>query len=159
MKPEILPPKQKTQTQTISLITMILIVISFLCLFYKIYAYQEIKVNTASLDTINKGIVIANFLKFFLLISMGILLYIAHSYNIRFNWLTNFTIVSGIFTFLFIYSDWAALHDIFHGESDTRLEWSFLRLGLIINFVFYIAGFITIVKIRREPKASQTDRV
>jgi hypothetical protein len=49
-----------------------------------------------------------------------------------------------------MFSDWAALHDISHGEPDTRNEWSFLRMGLIINFIFYIIGFITIIKIRRE---------
>jgi heme/copper-type cytochrome/quinol oxidase subunit 2 len=57
-----------------------------------------------------------------------------------------------------MFSDWAALHDIFQGEPNTSNEWSFLKMGLIINFIFYIIGFITIIKIRREVRTSVTKR-
>jgi hypothetical protein len=57
-----------------------------------------------------------------------------------------------------MFSDWAALHDIFQDEPDTSNEWSILKMGLIINFIFYIIGFITIIKIKREVKASGTKR-
>ena len=158
MKPEVLPSKQNTETQIISLITLILLLISFLWLFYKIYAYREISENISSFDSIYTGIAIGNFLKFILLIFFGILLYRALKNNMKINALAYFIFISGFFTILCMFSDWAALHDIFQGEPDTSNEWSFLRMGLIINFIFYIIGFITIIKIRREVRTSVTKR-
>jgi heme/copper-type cytochrome/quinol oxidase subunit 2 len=160
MKPEVLPSKQITETQIISLITLILLLISFLWLFYKIYAYSEISESESisSFDSIYTGIAIGNFLKFILLIFFGILLYRALKNNVRINALAYFAFVTGFFTILCMFSDWAALHDIFQGEPDTSNEWSFLKMGLIINFIFYIIGFITIIKIRREVRTSLTKR-
>jgi len=158
MKPEVLPSKQNTETQIISLITMILLLISFLWLFYKIYAYREISESISSFDSIYTGIAIGNFLKFILLIFFGILLYRALKNNVRINALAYLAFITGFFTILCMFSDFAALHDISHGEPDTSNEWSFLKMGLIINFIFYIIGFITIIKIRREVRTSVTKR-
>lgn len=158
MKQEVLPSKQNAETQIISLITMILLLISFLWLFYKIYAYSEISESISSFDSIYTGIAIGNFLKFILLIFFGILLYRALKNNLRINALAYPAFITGFFTILCMYSDWAALHDIFQGEPDTSNEWSFLKMGLIINFIFYIIGFITIIKIRLEVRTSVTKR-
>jgi hypothetical protein len=158
MKPEDLPSKQNTETQIISLITLILLLISFLWLFYKIYAYREISESISSFDSLYTGIAIGNFLKFILLIFFGILLYKTLKNNVIINALAYLVFITGFFTILCMYSDWAALHDIFHGEPDTSNEWSFLKMGLIINFIFYIIGFITIIKIRREVRKSLTKR-
>jgi hypothetical protein len=153
MKPEVLQPKNVTETQTISFVTLILLLISFLWLFFKIYAYNEIRAGAESLDFIYDGIAFGNFLKFILLISFGILLGRALRRNIRIDWLAFFSLISGLLSLLFMYADWAALHDIFNGEPDTHLEWSILRIGLIVNFIFYIIGFITILRIRQEVRA------
>jgi hypothetical protein len=150
MKPEVLQPKHVTETQTISLVTLILLLISFLWLFYKIYAYNKIRAGAESLDFIYGGIALGNFLKFILLISFGILLGRALRSNIRIDWLAFLSLISGLLSLLFMYSDWAALHDIFNREPDTHLEWSILRIGLIVNLIFYIIGFITIIRIRQE---------
>jgi hypothetical protein len=158
MKPEVLPSKQNTKIQIISLITLILLLISFLWLFYKIYAYREISESISSLDSIYTGIAIGNFLKFILLIFFGILLYQTLKNNVRISSLAYFIFIPGFFTILCMFSDWAALHDIFQGEPDTSNEWSFLKMGLIINFIFYIIGLITIIKIRREVRTSLTKR-
>ena len=158
MKTEVLPSKQNTKTQIISLITLILLLISFLWLFYKIYAYREISENISSFDSIYTGIAVGNFLKFILLIFFGILLFRALKNHVRINALAYFAFITGFFTILCMFSDWAALHDIFQGEPDTSNEWSFLKMGLIINFIFYIIGFITIIKIRREVRTSVTKR-
>jgi len=158
MKPEVLPSKQKTETQIISLITLVLLLISFLWLFYKIYAYHEISESVSSFDSVYTGIAIGNFLKFILLIFFGILLYQTLKNGVRINALAYFIFITGFFTILCMFSDWAALHDIFQGEPDTSNEWSFLKMGLIINFIFYIIGFITIIKIRREVRTSLTKR-
>src|ERR1035437_5910467 len=158
MKPEVLPSKQNAETQIISFITLILLLISFLWLFYKIYAYREISASISSFESIYTGIAIGNFLKFILLIFFGILLYRALKNNMRINALAYLAFITGFFTILCMFSDWAALHDIFHGELDTSNEWSFLKMGLIINFIFYIIGFITIIEIRREVRTSVTKR-
>jgi hypothetical protein len=158
MKPEDLPSKQNTETQIISLITLILLLISFLWLFYKIYAYREISESISSFDSLYTGIAIGNFLKFILLIFFGILLYKALKNNVIINALAYLVFITGFFTIICMFSDWAALHDIFQEEPDTSNEWSFLKMGLIINFIFYVIGFITIIKIRREVRTSLTKR-
>jgi hypothetical protein len=158
MKTEVLPSKQNTKTQIISLITLILLLISFLWLFYKIYAYHEIRESISSFDSLYTGIAVGNFLKFILLIFFGILLFRALKNNVRINALAYFAFITGFFTILCGFGDWAALHDIFQGEPDTSNEWSVLKMGLIINFIFYIIGFITIIKIRREVRTSVTKR-
>jgi hypothetical protein len=138
---------ETSQTKISSAITMILLMITFLGLIFKVYAYQEIRGNSNSVDLLIMGIFLANILKLCLYISMGILLLMAHTYNIRFDWIISFTVISGIITLFLMYTDWAALHDIFHGEPDTSLEWLFLRVGLIFNFLFCTAGFISIIQI------------
>jgi hypothetical protein len=158
MKPEVLPSKQTTEVQIISIITLILLLTSFLWLFYKIYAYYQIKEDVGSFNSIYTGIALGNFLKFILLIFFGILLSRVFKNNIRINSLAYFIFIFGFFTIICMYSDWAALHDISHREPDTSNEWSFLRMGLIVNFIFYIIGFITIIRIRKEVKTSHTNR-
>jgi hypothetical protein len=158
MKPEVLPSKQNTETQIISFITLILLLISFLWLFYKIYAYCEISASISSSKSIYAGIAIGNFLKFILLIFFGILGYKTLKNNVRINSLAYLSFITGFITILCMFSDWAALHDISHGEPDTTNEWTFLTMGLIINFIFYIIGFITIIKIKQEVRTSVTKR-
>jgi hypothetical protein len=158
MKPEVLSSKQTTETQIILLITLILLLISFIWLFYKIYAYYEISKSVSSFDSIYTGIALGNFLKFILIIFFSILLYQALKNNVRINSLAYFAFITGFFTIFCMFSDWAALHDISQGEPDTTNEWSFLRMGLIVNFIFYIIGYITIIKIRREIRTSHAIR-
>lgn len=154
MKSDVLLSKQRTEIQIVSFITLILVVISFLLLFYKIYAYRKISESLLSINTIYTGIVLGNFLKLIMLIFFGTLLYRSLKYGLRINVLAYFVAITGFFTILCMYTDWAALHDILHEEPDTSLEWSFLRMGLIINFIFYIIGLIAIIKIRLEVRAS-----
>lgn len=156
MKPEVLPSKQNTETQIISLITLILLLISVLLLFYKIYAYHEIGESISSFDSLYTGIAAGNFLKFILLIFLGILLYQALKNNLKINIIAYFALIFGFFTVLCMFTDWAALHDIIRG--DTGIEWKFLRMGLIINFIFYIIVLIAIFKIRREVRTLLTTR-
>ena len=71
----VLPSKQKTETQIISIITLVLLMISFLWLFYRIYAYQEIRESVSSIDSIYTGIALGNFLKLLLILFPGIFIY------------------------------------------------------------------------------------
>jgi hypothetical protein len=158
MKTNDFPSKQSTQLQIISLITLTLLLISFLWLFYKIYAYQEIRLKSSSFSYLCDGLYIGNFLKFILLIFFAILLFTALRQNVRFKWLAYLTFIFGTFSLFCIFSDWAALHDIEHGEPDVTTEWSILKTGLVINFIFYIIGFLTIIKIKREVKTSHINR-
>jgi hypothetical protein len=157
LKKEVLSREQRAEIKNISLFTLILLIISFLVLFYKILAYNMIRSDIELFDELSIGTGVGNFIKFIMLISFGILLSRVFKYNIKVSWITNFTLITGIVTFLCMYTDWAALHDIFQREPDLSLEWSFLRIGLIINLIFHIAGFITITGIRREAKS--TDKV
>jgi len=158
MKSEVLPSKQTMETLIFSIVTLILLTISFLWLFYKMYAYHVINESVSSIDSVYTGIAIGNFLKFILLIFFGILVYKALKNKIRINSLAYLIFITGFLTILGMYSDWACLLDIAHREPDTTGEWSGLRMGLVINFIFYIVGFITIIKIRQEVKTSNTIR-
>jgi hypothetical protein len=157
MKPEVSPSKQNKKIQILSLITMILLLISFLWLFYKIYAYHEISEGVSSYY-MYIGIATGNFLKIILLLFLGIFLYFAFENNLKIKVLAYFTFVAGFFTIFWIVFDWVALQNILKHKSDTSLEWSSLRIGLIINYIFYFIGFITLIKVRRDVRPSLTKR-
>lgn len=158
MKTEVLSSKQTTEIQIISLVTLILLLTSFLGLNYKIYAYNEIRESISDFDSLYTGIAAGNFLRFIFLIFFGALLYKALRINLRINIIAYVALVSGFFTILFMFFEGAALHDIINGEEDTSNEWKYLITGIITNLIFYVAGLIAIFKVRHELRVLATKR-
>ena len=61
--------------------------------------------------------------------------------------LTTISIILGILTLLSILFSHLALTDIYHQtEPDLGLEWSIVRLGYLLTFIFIIIALVTILK-------------
>lgn len=162
MKPNDFPSEQSKQLQINSFITLVLLLISFLGLFYNLYAYHEIKAKTPSYEAIRFGIFLVNITKLLLYISFTNLFLAALKHNLKFKLLGILTTILGIVTFLWILFGYAALQDISHEYLTGRFacipEWKGLYNGLLINFMFHLIGFFTIIKIRREAKSLVNNR-
>jgi hypothetical protein len=131
-------------------------------LFYNLYAYHEIKAKTPSYEVIRFGIFVVNIIKLLLFISFTGLFLSAFRLNLKFKLLGILTTIFGIVSFLWILFGFAALQDIVHeylpGRFPCTGEWKGLYNGLLINFMFYLIGFITIIRIRRVSKVFVPDR-
>ena len=140
-----------------AIITMTLLLISFLWIFYDIYAYQEIKAKAPNIEAVSKGIAIGFIPKGLLYISFAVLLLSALKFFKRFQFLGVLCIIFGIISSISLVGDLAALSDI--GDDylvaghKCILEWTWLYIGLIFHFIFYIIGLITIIKIFNEIKS------
>jgi len=55
----------------------------------------------------------------------------------------------GIASLVAIFVSLLALSDIFHGESDLRLEWMALRVSFAVIFIFQVFALITFWRIIR----------
>ena len=53
------------------------------------------------------------------------------------------TIVAGIMSFIAFGLERLALTDIFHGESDPRLEWMMVNAALLPVVLFHVLGLIS----------------
>jgi hypothetical protein len=154
--------QQPKQLQIRSLITLVLVLISFLGLFYNIYAYHEIKAKAPAVEAIRNGIGLGIIPKLMLYLSITILFLSALNHNLKFKLLGILTTILGIVSFLWILFDFAALQDISHeyltGKFACLPEWKVLYYGLFINFIFLFIGLFTILKIRREAKSLVKNR-
>lgn len=162
MKTNDFQSEQSEQVQVSTSFTLVLLLISFLWLFYDIYAYHEIKLKTPSFDAIGIGIYLGFIPKLLLLLSFAVLFLSALKHNIKIKVPGILTIMLGIVSCIYILFDFAALQDISHeyltGKFPCKLEWKVLYTGLFINFIFLVTGFFTSVKIRRETKLPANDK-
>ncbi len=58
----------------------------------------------------------------------------------------------GIASLVALFVSLLALTDIYHGESDLRLEWMVLRVCLAVIFIFQVFALLTYWRIIREKK-------
>ena len=112
METKDLQTKQKKQLQISSIITLVLLLISFIWLFYDIYAYQEIRAKAPTIETISIGIVIGFIPKGLLYISFAILLLLALKHIVKFKFLGILCIIFGIVSSISLVFDFAALSDL-----------------------------------------------
>jgi hypothetical protein len=149
--------EQKKQIRTSSHFALVLLVISFLILIICLHAYNEIKAlvpsSAAIIDILGIGIIP----RLMLYIFLTVLFLSALKYNIQFKLFGILTTVMGIISFLMILSDYTALHDIYNeyitGKFACNPEFKILYNGLIFNFIFLLAAFITVMKIRKQVKS------
>lgn len=58
--------------------------------------------------------------------------------------------ILGITSLVAVFISHLALTDIYHGESDLRLEWMALRVCFAVIFIFQVFALVTFWKIIRE---------
>lgn len=141
------------QLQIILFVTLVLLTVSFLWIFYDIYAYLEIKARSDAVERISNFIGIGFVAQIFLYISFGIFVLKAFRNGLRSDRLVILSIISGVVSAIFLVFDFAALEDIgtdylVHGY-DSSKEWIWLFSSLAVRLVFFVTLYLLIIRILR----------
>jgi len=150
------------QLQMTLFITLVLLTISFLWIFYDIYAYLEIKAGSDAFERISKFIGIGFVARILLYISFGIFVLKAFRNGLRSDRLVILSIITGVVSAICLVFDLAALEDIgtdylVHGDECT-MEWIWLFSSLAVRLLFYVTVYLLIIRILRGIKSLTSTR-
>ncbi len=153
MKKENSLPAKGQQLRVLSLITLGLLTLSFLWLFYDIYAYLEIRGRSQDVDRLSNLLGAGYIVRVLLFVSSAILLLKAFRRGLRTDITVMAVIASGVVAAIATVFDFAALSDIGHEYLDMgyecAMEWTTLFLSLIIRLFFLFALLLAIIRIMR----------
>jgi len=142
---------QKKRIHNLSVLTLVLLVASFLWLIYNVYAFNQIRQKATNIDAITIGLAFGYLVKGCLYLSLVILFIKTFKYFVHLKFLGILTIITGIVSAISVVFDFAALSDIGHEYLEQGLEcfweWTWLYIGLLIHVVFYVVGFLFVVKL------------
>ncbi|NLE33772.1 MAG: hypothetical protein GX622_01570 [Bacteroidales bacterium] len=138
-------------------ITLVLLTLCFLWLFYDLYAYLAIKGKSPDSEAIGKLTGIGFPVRILLYLSFGVLLLKAFRNGFRTGLLPVITIITGTVSAIALFFDFAALNDIgndylVHGYKCTG-EWFWLFASLLLRMAFYLALAMFIVLILKSQGA------
>ncbi|MBE0675603.1 MAG: hypothetical protein IH591_13160, partial [Bacteroidales bacterium] len=141
------------QLQVILFVTLALLTVSFLWIFYDFYAYLEIKSVSDEIDMISNFIGIGFAVRIFLYISFGIFVLKAFRNGLKPGILVIISILTGVVSAICLLFDFAALKDIgtdylVHGY-DCTMEWIWLFGSLAVRLLFFMTVYILIIRILR----------
>jgi hypothetical protein len=146
-----LPSGHKKQLSISTVITMILLIISFLWVFYDLYAYFEIMARSPSVESLSTFIGIGFILRILLFISFAIMLLWAFRNGVKSDLLVIASIIVGVVTAICLVFDFAALNDIgsdyLEYGYDCTLEWIWLFGSLMIRLLFLVTAFVLSIRI------------
>ena len=152
--------QNKKQIKLIAIITLILLSISFLYIFYDLYAYQEIKNRSLNIDQIVTGIFIGYIPNIFLYVSFSLLILLSLKLMNKFKLLGILSIICGIVSAISLVGDYAALTDIINdyllAGYKCTIEWATLYFGIFFHLLFFVITFLAILKIFKFLKSPGT---
>ncbi|MDF1560487.1 MAG: hypothetical protein P1P83_09800 [Bacteroidales bacterium] len=128
--------------RTVSLITLVLLILATLSLFYDLYAYLEIKAKSSGLEKISNFIGAGFIIQVLLLLSFALLMLKSFRTGLKAGNLVIAAIIAGAISAILLIFNFAALEDISNDYLlqgyDCTLEWIWLFSSLLFRFVFYI---------------------
>lgn len=137
--------------RTVSLISLVLLILATLWLFYDLYAYLELKAKSPAQEKIIKFIGAGFISHVLLLFSFALLMLKSFRTGLKAGTLVIAAIIAGTFSAILLVFDFAALDDI--GSDylaqgyDCTLEWIWLFGSLLFRLVFYIILYRVIFRI------------
>lgn len=145
------------QLQITLFVTLVLLTVSFLWIFYDINAYLEIKARSDAVERISNFIGIGLVVRIFLYISFGIFVLKAFRNGLRSDRLVILSIIAGVVSAICLVFDFAALEDIgtdylVHGY-DSTMEWIWLFSSLAVRLFFFVTAYLLIIRILRGIRA------
>lgn len=154
-------PDKKLRISTI--ITLVLLIISFLWFFYDLYALKVIRAKSPDVDTISELMGVGFIIRLLLLSSFVLLILRSFKSGVKADALITACIIGGTVTAISLIFDFAALDDIgsdylVYGY-DCTMEWWWLRGSYILRLVFYVFLLVLCIRLLRETHASTTDSV
>lgn len=141
------------QLQITLFVTLVLLTVSFLWIFYDLYAYLEIRARSDSVERISNFIGIGFVARIFLYISFGIFVLKAFRKGLRPDKLVILSIIAGVVSAIFLVFDFAALEDIgtdyLVDGYECTMEWVWLFSSLAFRLLFYVSAYLLIIRVLR----------
>ncbi|MFZ2285432.1 MAG: hypothetical protein WAV93_00445 [Bacteroidales bacterium] len=150
-----LNPGKKWQIRIATIATLALMILSFLWIFFHLYAFLEMKTNPSAIGSLDNGIGTGFIIRILLYISFAALLLKTFAGGLKTGALVIFSVSAGVVSAISIVFDWAALVDIYHDYPngiECKMEWNWLFFSLAIQLVFCILGLILVFKIMKTRK-------
>lgn len=145
--------KNNRRLRTGALITLVLLTLALLWLFFDLYAYLEIRAKSPASEKISNFIGTGFVFQVLLLFSFTILMLKSFRTGVKAGTLVISAIIAGAVSAILLIFDFAALEDI--GSDylvlgyDCTLEWIWLFGSLLFRLVFYIILYQIIFRILR----------
>ena len=134
--------KEKRHLRTAALVTLVLLTLASLWLFYDLYAYLEIRAKSPAIEKMSNFIGAGFIIQVLLLFSFALLILNSFRTGFKAGALVITAIIAGTVSAILLVFDFAALEDI--GSDylvqgyECTLEWIWLFGSLLFRLVFYI---------------------
>lgn len=149
-------PTKNRSLRTVSLITLVLLILATLSLFYDLYAYLEIRAKSPAIEKISNFIGTGFITQVLLLFSFALLILKSFKTGLKAGTLVIASIIAGTVSAILLVFDYAALEDISNDYLiqgyDCTLEWIWLYGSLLFRLVFYAILYQLIIRILKEIK-------
>ena len=140
--------------RTVSRITLMILIIATLWLFYDLYAYLEIMAKSPALEKVSHFIGIGFIIRILLLFSSALLILKSFRAGFKAGTLFIAVVIAGTVSAILLVFDFAALEDIgndyLEQGYECTLEWIWLFGSLLFRGIFYVVLCQVILKIIRD---------
>jgi len=151
-------PDRRLRIQMI--ITLVLLILSTMWVFYDLYAYLEMRANPVPEEFPENGLGIGFIIRILLCISFAFMMFRAFNSGLKTSPLTVIGILLGAVSAILVVFDWASLVDIWHdyrSAGGCAMEWIWLFFSLAAQMAFCITGLMLVFSlIRRKNFAATT---
>ena len=140
--------------RSVAVISLVLLVISILWLFFDLYALMEIRAKSPGVEKISDMLGVGYIVRVLLLFSFAILMLKAFKSGVRADALVIACIIAGTVSAISLIFDFAALHDIGNDYLifgyDCSIEWLWLGGSLVFRLFFYVILCLFILRLMKE---------
>ncbi|MRR20066.1 hypothetical protein EG827_07715 [bacterium] len=147
------------QQRIMTIVTLVLLILSFLWIFYDLYVYRDMKSDSSAIGSHDNGIGIGFIFRIMLYIPFALMLLRAFKGGLKSGILVIIAIITGVVSAISVVFDWAALVDIYHDYPDglsCTTEWAWLSGSLVIQLAFCITGILLIFNIMKLKRTINT---
>jgi hypothetical protein len=149
---------KKDMLRRLTVLTLVLLIISFLWIFYTLYAFLEIRMRVPFTAILGNLIGFGYIVRVLLYISFTSMILSALKRSSRSNKLMTAGFITCIFSAISLFFEFAALSDIgddyLVGGYECTLEWTYLFGSLILNILFLVIAFILVIRTLRSRDVS-----
>ncbi len=145
-------PEPGSRFRILVIVTLTLLILSSIWIFYDMYAYLEMRANPAPEEFPENGLGIGFIIRIVLYVSFAFMMFRAFKNGLKINLLTVICTLTGVVSGIWVVLDWAALVDIWHdyrSAGDCALEWNWLFISLAVQLSFCITGILFVYSLMK----------
>jgi hypothetical protein len=145
-------PESDSRLRILLIITLVLLILSSMWIFYDLYAYLEMRANPVPEEFPDYGLGIGLIIRILLYTSFAFMMFRAFRSGLKTSLLTAICTLTGVVAGISVVLDWAALVDIWHdyrGAGGCITEWTWLFISLAVQLAFSIAGLLLVYSLMK----------